>query len=49
MNRTAITIICLLASVSASSVAGTNPAETTQGRMTWFRDARFGMFIHWGL
>ena len=36
--------ICLLASISASSLA-----ETNQDRMTWFRDARFGMFIHWGL
>src|SRR5690348_4841827 len=37
-------IICVLASVSSLSVAQTNP-----DRMTWFRDARFGMFIHWGL
>ncbi len=28
------------------------PAETVQqrdARMAWWRDARFGMFIHWGL
>jgi alpha-L-fucosidase len=23
--------------------------EKKEGRMRWFRDARFGMFIHWGL
>lgn len=44
MKRVFVAIICLIASVSASSVA-----ETNQDRMTWFRDARFGMFIHWGL
>ena len=44
MHRLLPVIICLLASVSSLSVAQTNP-----NRMTWFRDARFGMFIHWGL
>ncbi|EMI56148.1 alpha-L-fucosidase [Rhodopirellula sallentina] len=24
-------------------------AQTTDERMQWFRDAKFGMFIHWGL
>src|SRR6266550_3813317 len=30
----------------------TLPAETSEqrdARMNWWRDARFGMFIHWGL
>jgi alpha-L-fucosidase len=25
------------------------PAHTDNGRMDWWRDARFGLFIHWGL
>jgi len=44
MRRIFITTICLIASICVSSTA-----ETNQDRMTWFRDARFGMFIHWGL
>jgi alpha-L-fucosidase len=44
MHRLLPIIVCLLVSVSSLSVAQTNP-----NRMTWFRDARFGMFIHWGL
>ena len=37
--------------LSAAAPTGL-PAETKQQRderMAWFRDARFGMFIHWGL
>ena len=44
MRRIFIATICLVASICVSSTA-----ETNQDRMTWFRDARFGMFIHWGL
>ncbi|MCK4748250.1 MAG: alpha-L-fucosidase, partial [Bacteroidales bacterium] len=30
--------------------AGTNSALSEQDkRMEWWRDARFGLFIHWGL
>jgi alpha-L-fucosidase len=38
---------------SLLSVSGAEPASETKEqrdqRMGWFRDARFGMFIHWGL
>lgn len=38
--------------VQAQSAGGDPAAETQQQRdqrMAWWRDARFGMFIHWGL
>ena len=37
---------------STSAVGASLPVETKaerDQRMAWFRDARFGMFIHWGL
>src|SRR5215204_33701 len=34
--------------VIAGGVAGETPAGR-DARMAWWRDARFGMFVHWGL
>ena len=31
------------------AVVREEPAEVTEARLKWFRDARFGMFIHWGV
>jgi alpha-L-fucosidase len=46
----------LLALLLASTAASTLPAQVARetaaqkdARMAWWRDARFGMFIHWGL
>ncbi len=36
-------------SASAPSQTLHETAATRDSRMEWFRDARFGMFIHWGL
>jgi alpha-L-fucosidase len=49
-----LTLACLLALVSALPAIAAEPKapETQQdrdARMAWWRDARFGMFIHWGL
>ena len=52
MRRLAILALC----VTLSAAAGAQPAkdytkETAaerDARMAWWRDARFGMFIHWG-
>ena len=53
-----ITLICLafLTSIFPASVCAQAPTSTPTAakadqdrRMGWFRDARFGMFIHWGL
>jgi alpha-L-fucosidase len=35
---------------ASANAAGKDAAKSEQdGRMAWWRDARFGMFIHWGL
>ena len=50
-----VTLACVVAvtSLLPSAVAGEDPlAETPaerDARMAWWREARFGMFIHWGL
>lgn len=40
-------LVTLMMGVSATFLA--NPAEAPESRIQWWRDARFGMFIHWGL
>ncbi len=44
--RTAGLIVCLTTLLPAA--AAETPAER-DARMQWWRDARFGLFIHWGL
>src|SRR5579862_3612304 len=49
-----LSLIVLLASVITSSVTaqkrlGNETAAQKKKRMEWWTDARFGMFIHWGL
>ncbi len=43
----AIALLPILALTTAQLVAET--PEQKDARMEWFREARFGMFIHWGL
>ncbi|MFG0254953.1 MAG: alpha-L-fucosidase, partial [Rhodopirellula sp. JB053] len=43
--RTLSTCVLLCSLLCSSPVS----AQTTDERMQWFRDAKFGMFIHWGL
>lgn len=38
-----------LAGLAAGLVAAPGPREEHDRRMAWWREARFGMFIHWGL
>ena len=49
-----ISLACLLSLATAIPAIAAEPKapETKQdrdARMAWWRDARFGMFIHWGL
>src|ERR1044071_3392410 len=39
-------VLALSAIVAATGAAQTTARET---RLEWFRDAKYGMFIHWGL
>lgn len=46
MKNILLILICL--SLAAQSY-GQNAYQERQTRTEWFRDARFGMFIHWGI
>jgi hypothetical protein len=35
--------------ISFNSIGDYHPSETEKQRIAWFRDAKFGMFMHWGL
>lgn len=44
--------LLLLAGLAANRASAAPPGETAaerEARMAWFNEARFGMFIHWGL
>src|SRR5215472_10731148 len=53
-HRSAL-IVLLLLGLSASyswaqaSAPGPNSPESKQARLAWFREAKYGLFIHWGL
>ena len=56
MRKNILLVVALLAAaVPFAELHADDPAplpETPQerdARMQWFRDAKFGMFIHWGL
>jgi len=55
---TVITVLCLLVSLGCPQITdkslcpdliAAKPVLSHEERMKWWRDARFGMFIHWGL
>jgi len=47
MNKLTIALLCLWASVFTAF--GQETKEERDQRMKWWREARFGMFIHWGV
>jgi alpha-L-fucosidase len=50
LSRLAITLICLLLSQMPLPAASAEESKAEQdARMKWWREARFGMFIHWGV
>lgn len=44
-----LSVIILSFILSSSMIFGQNAYEARQKRTEWFREARFGMFIHWGI
>ncbi len=48
-GRTFFMVALLAASVVSQSPVKAETPEQRDQRMAWWRDARFGMFIHWGL
>ncbi len=49
MQKQIFAIIALFYVLSSSTLFGQGIYEDRQKRTEWFRDARFGMFIHWGI
>ncbi len=55
MTRLRLPVFVLLLAVSAALLAGAQapaarPPDPARGaRLQWFRDAKYGLFIHWGL
>src|SRR6267378_3152036 len=42
-------ILLTLVSVAVPTFAADETAAERDARMKWFREAKFGMFIHWGV
>jgi alpha-L-fucosidase len=49
MIRSLILIGCLFLLPAAAATGGIETSEQRDERMQWWREARFGMFVHWGL
>ena len=49
MKRTALLTTLALAALASPSPAAPETAAARDARMSWWREARFGMFVHWGL
>jgi alpha-L-fucosidase len=52
--KTSVTVMCaasslLAATISSSAAPSAESPEQSEARLKWFKDARFGMFIHWGV
>jgi alpha-L-fucosidase len=48
--KSVVVLLCAGAASAALSQGGrVETAAERDGRMAWWRDARFGMFVHWGL
>ena len=47
MKKSFLLLIVVVSLQFACSTEQQKPAKTAD--MTWWRDARFGLFIHWGL
>src|SRR6478609_3637397 len=46
MKASNLLVAALIALISGPALAG---ESTSSDRMAWFKEARFGMFIHWGI
>jgi alpha-L-fucosidase len=49
MRRMAAVLVLVLAAAAAGFSDAQESTASRDARMQWWRDARFGMFIHWGL
>jgi alpha-L-fucosidase len=44
-----ILTICFFSSISTQTAVAGKKNDTTNSKLAWFQDAKFGMFIHWGV
>jgi alpha-L-fucosidase len=53
MSSSALFLGCAVLLLMSSCAAAGGPESPTESaavdRLAWFRDARFGLFIHWGI
>jgi alpha-L-fucosidase len=49
MNRSLLNVIVALLALGARVGYGGETREQHDARLAWWREARFGMFVHWGL
>jgi len=49
MKHPALLTALVLSAMAATSDAAPETLAERDGRMSWWREARFGMFVHWGL
>jgi len=42
-------LMCFFVSIFAQTPVDQNQVEITNSKLAWFQDAKFGMFIHWGV
>lgn len=48
-RRTILVLVAMLGGMAALSSAEAVSDPARAGRMAWFREAKYGLFIHWGL
>ena len=49
MRQRSLLVAVLVAALSGGVDAAAPPPPTTSSRLEWFNQAKFGLFIHWGL
>ena len=49
MERKLIFLILLITAFGANAQTGYTPSPENLKSREWFQDARFGLFIHWGV
>ena len=48
-TRSIVTLAALVTASAVTAQEGYTPPAANLAARTWFQDARFGLFIHWGV
>ncbi|HEV8695350.1 MAG TPA: alpha-L-fucosidase, partial [Lysobacter sp.] len=49
MKKLVVLLLAAVPPVLAAEPVADSPQSSADQRMEWFRDAKFGVFIHWGI